>query len=89
MALGASAPSIRWSTLREALRVAAFGVALGLPLSLAAARALTSILFGVSPTSLPIISGCVATLLIVSIIAGYLPARRASRVDPMTILRAE
>jgi putative ABC transport system permease protein len=89
MALGASASMVQWSTLRESLRVAAVGIAIGLPLSLAAARTLASLLFGVGPANVPVLASSVVLLLVVSAAASILPARRASRLDPMKILRLE
>jgi predicted permease len=89
MALGASASAVQWSTLRESLRMAAVGIAIGLPLSVAAARTLTSLLFGVGPANVPILAGSVVLLLVVSAAAGSLPARRASRLEPMRVLRLE
>jgi predicted permease len=89
MALGSSAAAVRWRVLRESLAIAVTGVAVGVPLSLMAARALTGLLFGLSPTNPVVVAGCSIVLIAVAVGAAYLPARRASRVDPMTVLRAE
>jgi len=89
MALGAPASTVRWQVLRESLRLAATGLAIGVPLSLAAARALTSVLFGLDPADPMVLTGSCAVTVAVAGLAGFLPARRASRVDPMTVLRAE
>jgi len=89
MALGSSASAVRWRILRESLVIAVTGVAVGVPLSLMAARGLTGLLFGLSPTNPLVIAGCAIVLLAVAAGAAYVPARRASRVDPMTVLRME
>jgi len=89
LALGASAGSVRWLVLREALLVLVAGIAIGLPASLGAARLAEGLLFGLTPTDpLTIV---LATLLMTAIatLAAYLPARRASRLDPMVALRYE
>ncbi|HEY3740459.1 MAG TPA: ABC transporter permease, partial [Bryobacteraceae bacterium] len=89
MALGAESASIRSMILKESLVMLAAGLAVGAPASLAASRAVRSQLFGVSPFD-PL-TLVVATLVIaaVSLLAGSLPAWRASKVDPMTALRDE
>ena len=75
--------------LREALVLVGTGVAIGVPLSLALARSVTSLLYGLKPTDSLTISAAVLLLFAVAAIASYLPARRASRVDPMVALRYE
>ena len=89
MALGASAPQILGSVVGEGLRLTVAGLAIGFALSLLAARALRSVLFGVSPTDPATYTGVVVVLAAVSLMACWLPARRASRVDPMQALREE
>jgi len=89
IALGASARDIRTSVLREGLRLTALGLAIGGALSLAIAAGLRSMLFGVSPTDAPTYAGVCALLAAASLVACYVPARRASRVDPMQALRDE
>ncbi len=89
MALGSSKAALLWLILRESLALLAVGVLLGIPLSLAASRTIRAGLFGVSPTD-PLT--LIAAVLVVSmcILAGsYLPARRATRIDPMVALRYE
>jgi putative ABC transport system permease protein len=88
MALGASATNLQIGILLHTLGLAALGLALGM----AAARALTgvleSLLFGVTPGDPVTFIGIGALLIAVAAIAGYFPARRASRIDPMVALRA-
>jgi ABC-type antimicrobial peptide transport system permease subunit len=89
MALGASARTVQWQVLGGTLRLAAMGILIGSLASLAAARLIAALLFETS-TSDPAAFGVAALALIaVAAVAGYLPARRASLVDPMTALRAE
>jgi ABC-type antimicrobial peptide transport system permease subunit len=65
------------------------GVAIGLPAAIASGRLITSLLFGLKPADPLTICAATLLLLAVAAVAGYLPARKASRVDPMTALRCE
>ena len=91
MALGAERVRVVRMILREALILAATGICIGVPLALAAARLagseLVGLLYGVSATSANILALACGVLTISAALAGYLPARRASRVDPMVALR--
>ena len=89
MALGAGRRDVLRRVMREGLAPVLIGVAIGLPAALVGARLITSLLFGLKPADPLTI--CVATLLLLAVaaLAGYLPARKASRVDPMTALRSE
>jgi predicted permease len=89
MALGAARRDLLWLVLRDALRLVSFGVALGIPAALAAARLLASQLFGISAADPVAIGLATLALLVVVAVAGYLPARRATRVDPLVALRDE
>jgi predicted permease len=89
MTLGAQPQTILWAILREALALALFGIALGIPCALAASRLIASMLFGLSSHDLPTVAAVSLLLLIVALFAGYLPARRASRIDPMAAVRME
>jgi putative ABC transport system permease protein len=89
MALGAKRSSVLTVILREACVLVAAGLLIGLSATLAATRFIKSFLYGVTssdPMTLAIAAGLLAT---VAIIAGYIPARRASRLDPMTALREQ
>jgi len=89
MALGATSRSVRWMVVRETLALAAAGVSIGVPLALAGARGLASMLFGVGPQDPAALSGSVAMLLLVACVAGGVPASRAARLQPSTALRRE
>ena len=89
MALGARAGDVLWMILRETLLVAALGIALGVPAALALARVVRSQLFGLSPSDPATLVAATLLLLAASVLAGYLPARRATKVDPMVALRYE
>lgn len=89
MAVGAQAREAAGLIMRQAFWLSLTGIAVGLPLSLGAARALQSLLFGISPWNpTPVLMGA-AALVMVSLVAAWLPARRAARVDPMQALRHE
>ena len=89
MALGAGRGTVQWLILREAFILVGAGLFIGIPLAFGAARAMSTLLFGVTPAD-PVANGsAVAALVLIATLAAYLPARRASRVDPMLALRAE
>ena len=89
MALGADRRDVLWLVLRDALRLVLIGAALGVPAALAAARLVASQLFGISAADPGAIVAATLALLAVAAVAGYLPARRATRVDPLVALRCE
>jgi predicted permease len=89
MALGANARQVAQLVLRETLGWVVFGVTLGLGAALATMRWVESLLFGLKPHD-PLTIGLAAlVLLVVAAVAGYLPARRAARIDPLVALRHE
>jgi predicted permease len=89
MALGATAANVRGQVLRETMQLALAGVAIGMVASFALARLIATLLYDTSPAD-PMAFGLTAALLLsVAALAGYVPAHQASRVDPMTALRAE
>ena len=89
MALGARRADVIAMVMRESMIMVAAGIVIGLGGTVVAGRLVASLLFGLSPTDPPTIAGAMAVMLAVSAIAGYLPARRASRLDPMAALRCE
>ena len=89
MALGAQRRSVLWLVLREALTLVIVGLVFGLMASFAATKTTSTLLFGLKPNDPLTIALATLLLITVAALAGYLPARRASRVDPMTALRDE
>jgi predicted permease len=87
MALGAQRANVLWLVLRDALMLVVAGVVVGLLASLAATQTISTLLYGLEPNDLPTIAAATLLLLAVSALAGYLPAHRAARVDPMVALR--
>ena len=89
MALGAQGTRVVTLVLKGAARLVLVGIALGLPAAWAASRWVESMLFGLAPTDPASIGGAIVLLTTAAQIAAYLPARRASRIDPLTALRHE
>ena len=89
MALGAQRREILTMVLRETLSLVVIGIAIGIPAAAAAMRLISSQLFGVTPTDPATISTATLLMIIVAGCAGYFPARRATKVDPMVALRYE
>jgi ABC-type antimicrobial peptide transport system permease subunit len=89
MALGAQRGSVIRMVMRHSLGLIAAGLAIGLPLSLWISRLTANLLFGVTPVDPITIASAMLILIGVAAAAGYLPARKASRVDPMAALRQE
>jgi predicted permease len=89
MALGAGGNAVRWMVIRQSLILTAFGLAVGIPSALACTRVLQRLLFGLTPTDPSSILVASALMGAAGVAAAYLPALRASRVDPMTALRTE
>ena len=89
MALGASAGNLQTLILTQTLKLAAAGMALGLLASWLLGRALQGLLFGVTPSDPMTFAAALVLLMSVAALAGYLPAMRASRLDPVEALRAE
>lgn len=89
MALGAQRGRMLWMILRESLLFASMGLAIGVPLALAGTRILASLLFGLDARDPATLIGASLFTIALATVAGYLPARRAARVDPLIALRAE
>jgi putative ABC transport system permease protein len=89
MALGADVGEVIRLVTRDGLRLVIIGLAVGLLLSLAGTRALASLLYGVSPTDATVFLAVPALVLAIALLACWLPARRATRVNPVETLRAE
>ncbi len=89
LALGAQRPHVTWLVLRETLWLTLAGIACGVPLALWLARFARSLLFEITPADPAALIAAIALLLGVGALAGYIPIRRALRVDPMSALRCE
>jgi putative ABC transport system permease protein len=89
MALGAQAADVRSLVVSQAVRLGAAGLAIGIVGALAVARVLDSLLFGVTASDPLTFAAVSAALIAVLVMAAYLPARRATRVDPIVALRAD
>ena len=89
MALGALPGAVQRLVLRETLKLAALGVLCGLPVALGAAQLLRGFLWGVSAADPLVLAACVGLLAVTAAIAGFVPARRAASIDPVTALRNE
>jgi len=88
-ALGASPERLRRGVLAQALTVTGAGAVVGIIAALAASQLLTKLLFEVSPVDPISIVGSALLLLVVALIAAYIPARHATRVDPVQALRSD
>ncbi len=89
IALGAQRGVVVWMVLREVFLLAALGLAIGLPAAFATSRLIKSFLFAMKPNDPLALTSAVVTLLGAALLAGYAPARRASRIDPIVALRHE
>ncbi|MBI4660336.1 MAG: ABC transporter permease [Verrucomicrobia bacterium] len=89
MALGAQTSNVLWLVLRETLLLVCAGVAVGLPVALAATRLTEGLLFGLTPNDPLTLALAVAVMVVIAALAGYLPARRAAHVNPLSALRHE
>jgi ABC-type antimicrobial peptide transport system permease subunit len=89
MALGAQRGDILWMVLRDTLALLLLGLAIGIPAAFGASHFISSQLYGLRSTDVLSFSLGVAVLAAVTVVAGYLPARRASKVDPIVALHYE
>jgi predicted permease len=89
ISVGAQPATVVWMVLRDCLLAAGAGIAVGAPIALSVSGTVRAQLFGVSPHDPVTVLVAIASLLTVAMLAGYVPARRASRVDPVVALRHE
>jgi predicted permease len=89
LALGAERRSIQWNVVREAVFVLVAGAPVGLAAYIASSRVIGSFLFELSPTDVPTVAAAACMLVVVAVAASFIPARRATRLDPAVILRRE
>jgi ABC-type antimicrobial peptide transport system permease subunit len=89
MALGARGRSVLWLVLREALTLVVIGLVVGVLASLTVTKTAASLLYELKPNDPLTIAFATLLLAVVAVVAGYIPARRAARVDPMIALREE
>jgi ABC-type antimicrobial peptide transport system permease subunit len=89
MALGATPGLVAVPVLREALLLSLVGVAVGLPATVAVSRLIRSQLYGVGPHDPLALAAAVVALVAIALLAAWLPARRAARIDPMAALKNE
>ncbi|HEU4509140.1 MAG TPA: ABC transporter permease [Pyrinomonadaceae bacterium] len=89
MALGARGGNIAWMILRETLLLVLAGLVIGVPAALLGARLVSTQLFGMSPTDPLTLIGAAVVLAVVALLAGYVPARRATKINPLVALRYE
>ncbi len=89
MALGAGRSAVAWQVMREIVILVLAGMAIGLPAALAGGRLVGKLLYGLSGTDPLSLGGAIAVLTAAGLLAGYLPARRAARIDPLVALRYE
>jgi ABC-type antimicrobial peptide transport system permease subunit len=89
MALGATPGRVRRMVLGESLLIAGTGALVGLAAAIAASRVIANLLFEVSPTDPASLLGVSGLVLLIALLAAYLPARRATKIDPSRVLRAE
>ncbi len=89
MALGAGQSSVMWMVLRETMTLAGIGVAIGLTGAYGATRLIQAQLYGVEPADLLTMAGASLGIVLVTVLAGFIPARRATGIDPMRALRWE
>jgi ABC-type antimicrobial peptide transport system permease subunit len=89
LALGAGRQQLLWMVLRESLTLVVIGIVIGVPAALAAATLIKKTLYGVQSNDFGTLIAAILTLSLIAALATWIPARRASRVDPLAALRYE
>jgi len=89
LALGAQSHTLLWLVRRESILLLLLGLAIGVPIALSSTRVLKSLLYQLSPLDSTAIAVAIGTVALMTVAAAWLPARRATRVDPLEALRAE
>jgi ABC-type antimicrobial peptide transport system permease subunit len=89
MALGAASADVIWLVIKEVLLLAGIGIAIGLPAAYGLTRFAKSQLYGIEPNDALTVVLATAGIALVTVLSGYIPARRATRVDPIRALRWE
>jgi ABC-type antimicrobial peptide transport system permease subunit len=89
MALGAPRSNVMWLVMRDVMVLVGIGLAVGVPAALASERLISNLLYGLPAVDPVSLAAAMLTLTVVAGLAAYLPARRASLVDPTTALRYE
>jgi ABC-type antimicrobial peptide transport system permease subunit len=89
LALGAQSRSLLWLILRECILLLVCGLAIGIPITLSSTRILKSLLYELSPLDPLAISTAIVAVAVMTLAAAWLPARRATRINPIQALRAE
>jgi predicted permease len=89
IALGAQRGDILWLVLRQVVAITTAGLAAGLPIAVWAGKGVNAFLFGVKPADLPSLAAAAILMVVVAGIAGVIPVRRATRLDPLAALRVE
>jgi ABC-type antimicrobial peptide transport system permease subunit len=89
MALGAVTGNVIWMVMREVLLLAGIGIAIGLPIALAGTSVLGTLLYGVTPNDPATLIGATLGIALIAALSGYVPARRATRVDPVFAIRCD
>ena len=89
IALGAQRADVVWLILRQTVVVTAIGLAIGIPLAIAAAKTVASLLYGVKPTDPASLVIAAVAMALVAAVAAYAPARRAARLEPLAALRVD
>jgi ABC-type antimicrobial peptide transport system permease subunit len=89
LALGAQSQTLLWMILRESILLLVLGLALGIPVALGSTRILKSLLYQLSPLDPAAITVAIAAVAVMTVVAAWFPARRATKVDPLQALRTE